>query len=52
MNVIALFFFVYKTDPDSGMVTEAMKLKRQSVEKKYIKELEQLYKSVGGGYKE
>ena len=38
--------------PDSGMVTEAMKLKRQAVEKQYHTKFTELYKQAGGTFKQ
>ena len=38
--------------PDSGLVTEAMKLKRSPIEKKFSKELEELYEKAGGKFKD
>jgi long-chain acyl-CoA synthetase len=37
---------------DTGLVTEAMKLKRNPIEKKFSKELDALYKEAGGKFKE
>jgi len=38
--------------PDTGLVTEALKLKRTPIEKKFTEHLKSMYEEAGGKYKD